>query len=161
MIEKAVSAALASGLLLIGMSQTASAQQAIDTGRLQACRALEGKSDRLKCYDGAMDAFFGVDERLVEQRQERLRDSFGKESTDDEDAVKELKAVVAAVDFDPAMGAARIQLDNGQEWRTTSNGTLAGRLRPGQNVTIYQGGLFGYRLRVDDRVGMQGVVRVK
>lgn len=141
-------------------SSAAIAQDSGSKGVLD-CRAIGNDKDRLDCYDAALDAQYGVDEQLREKRAQYRRDRFGLPVDDSGMQMTELKASVAAVDSDVRTGATTIALDNGQQWRLTANGSLRALFKPGMAVIISESGTGGYRIRIADKEGFKGVVRVK
>lgn len=169
-------AALAATMVVVPVA--ASAQAAGSAESFRQCRDIEKRSERLKCYDAAADAVFGVDEAVVAQREAAKEDEFGaerikesrKSRSDDggaarvatgDDKVKEITSRIAAYEFSRVMGEGLIRLDNGQVWRTNSNGTLLGRMKEGDQVVIKKAVLGGYQLTIEGKTGMQRVSRVK
>ena len=151
-----VSLTLAPALLFAAAAQ----EPAGAPPQVAQCRLVEDDRDRLRCYDTAFDTLYPLTEEVVEKREAAREEYFGKKEDSVMGEADEITATIAAIVFDRANGAARITLDNGQVWATTSNGTLAGRLREGQSVRIYKSSFSGYRLKIDGRSGMQGVRRV-
>lgn len=128
---------------------------------LEECRAIGSDSKRLKCYDAALDAIYGVDEKLEAARAEYRRDRFGLPVDDSGTQLTELEAVISEVDENIRNGLTSIALDNGQVWQLTSTGGLRTRMKPGMTVVIAESGTGGYRLSVPEKTGFKGVVRVK
>jgi len=137
-----------------------SAQDAPSRAILE-CRAIGSDSDRLKCYDSTLDEQYGVDEELQEKRAQYRRERFGLPVDDSGMQLTELEANVAAVDADLRTGQTTVALDNGQHWRLTSSGGLRATIRPGMTVVISESGTGGYRLRIPDKTGFKGVVRLR
>lgn len=154
---------LRSGLLfatLVTIPVAVAAQEAPSSAILE-CRAIGSDEDRLRCYDKALDDQYGVDEELQEQRAEYRRQRFGLPVDSSGFEITELEASIAGVDSDMRTGVTTIALDNGQHWRLTSTGGLRVMMRPGMQVVISESGTGGYRLRVPDKTGYKGVVRVR
>lgn len=133
-----------------------------------ACKTIIDPAERLACYDRSVEELAAsakartlvVSDVATVKAQDAK--SFGlAEQKSAEDSKVTQSAKISAVNFNPGSGEAVVTLDNGQVWKTSSNGTLAERLRAGQNVTITQGGMFGYRLRIYGRTGFQAVVRIR
>lgn len=143
------------GAMAVLLTSASSAQERPDvTGPVLECRAIQKKSARLECYDNALDSAFGKDEEIEERREQ----SFGiRDASQDDEGT--LDSVIASVSLDQSLGLATIRLENGQIWRTTSNGTLLYRLREGQKATIAPSRISGYRLRIEGLKGYQGVKR--
>ena len=154
---------LRSGLIFaacLSIPAIAAAQDAPSQALLD-CRAIGSDKDRLKCYDKALDDQYGVDEELEEKRAEYRRERFGLPVDDSGMQLTELEATVAAVDADLRFGQTTIALDNGQQWRLTSSGGLRATFKPGMAVVISESGTGGYRIRIPDKTGFKGVVRVR
>ena len=128
---------------------------------LEGCRAIGKDSERLKCYDSALDAMYGVDEALETKRAEYRRDRFGLPVDESGMQLTELEATVAEVDENIRTGTTVIALDNGQVWQLTSTGGLRARFRPGLAVIISESGTGGYRIRIPDKTGFKGVNRIR
>lgn len=128
---------------------------------LERCRAIGKDSERLKCYDAALDAMYGVDEALEAKRAEYRRDRFGLPVDESGMQLTELEATVAEVDENIRTGTTVIALDNGQVWQLTSTGGLRARFRPGLAVIISESGTGGYRIRIPDKTGFKGVNRIR
>ncbi len=137
-----------------------SAQDAPSQAILE-CRAIGSDKERLNCYDKALDDQYGVDEELQEKRAQHRRERFGLPVGDSGVQLTELEASVAAVDANLRSGVTIIALDNGQQWRLTSSGGLRSQFKPGMSVVISESGTGGYRIRVPDKNGFRGVVRVR
>lgn len=60
-----------------------------------------------------------------------------------------------------ALGNYVLILDNGQMWRSTSNKTFRGRIRTGWSVTIRKIWSGGFRMKIEDKRGFLGVVRIR
>ena len=128
---------------------------------LEECRAIGSDSKRLRCYDAALDALYGVDETLQAKREEYRRDRFGLPVDDSGMQLTELAAVVTEVDEDLRSGIIAVALDNGQVWQLNSTGGLRARFRPGMEVVISESGTGGYRIRIPDKSGFKGVNRIR
>ena len=128
---------------------------------LEGCRAIGKDSERLKCYDAALDAMYGVDEALEAKRAEYRRDRFGLPVDESGMQLTELEATIAEVDENIRTGTTVIALDNGQVWQLTSTGGLRARFRPGLAVIISESGTGGYRIRIPDKTGFKGVNRIR
>ncbi len=128
---------------------------------IEECRAIGSDSKRLRCYDAALDALYGVDEELQAKREEYRRDRFGLPVDDSGMQLTELEAIVTEVDEDLRSGITAIALDNGQVWQLNSTGGLRARFRPGMNVVISESGTGGYRIRIPDKSGFKGVNRIR
>lgn len=131
------------------------------------CKSVADAAERLACYDrtvGAMATARDSKDLVIADRattNAKRQELFGLADKPAADEAGSLQAKIAALTFNSANGTALITLDNGQVWRTTSNGTLTSRLRTDQTVMISASGLFGFRLRIEGRTGFQGVSRVK
>ena len=139
----------------------AQAQDPSDGAKLLECRAVAKGSDRLKCYDAALDEMYGVDEELQAKREKDKRDRFGLPVDDDGLQLTELTATITEVDANMRFGTTTIALDNGQAWQLLSSGGLRTTMRTGMTVTISESRTGGYRLRVEDKNGFRGVTRVR
>ena len=128
---------------------------------LERCRAIGKDSERLKCYDAALDTMYGVDEALEAKRAEYRRDRFGLPVDESGMQLTELEAIIAEVDENIRTGTTVIALDNGQVWQLTSTGGLRARFRPGLAVVISESGTGGYRIRIPDKTGFKGVNRIR
>lgn len=151
------------GLLIVAalaFPSLATAQEA-PSQELLDCRAIGSDKDRLKCYDKALDDQYGVDEELQEKRAQYRRERFGLPVDDSGFQITELEATIADVESDMRTGITTIALDNGQHWRLTSNGGLRATMKAGMAVVISESGTGGYRIRIPDKTGFKGVVRVK
>lgn len=137
------------------------AAQGDPSSAILECRPIGSDKERLKCYDSALDEHYGVDEQLQQQRAQYRREKFGLPVDDSGLQLTELEASVAAVDADLRSGQTIIALDNGQHWRLTSSGGLRTRFKPGMSVVISESGTGGYRIRITDKNGFRGVVRVR
>ncbi|TMM48744.1 hypothetical protein [Qipengyuania marisflavi] len=142
-------------------AQIAHAQTQPADSPLLPCRAIEKKSDRLECYDRAMDAVYGVDQALMQQREESRRNNFGDADAAQEDRATEITATITNMDYDQRYDILQIELDNGQVWRATSLGALRNGFERGQVVLIKKSGLGGYKLTMEGRNGFRGVQRVR
>jgi hypothetical protein len=152
-----------SGLIVaacISLPATLSAQDAPSRAILE-CRAIGSDKDRLQCYDDALEDHYGVDEELQEKRAQYRRERFGLPVDGSGLQLTELKASVSGVEADLRTNQTTIALDNGQHWRLTSSGGLRTQFKPGMNVVISESGTGGYRIRIVDRNGFKGVVRVR
>lgn len=138
----------------------AAGQEAASQDLLE-CRAIGGDKDRLACYDRALDEQYGVDEELQEKRAQYRRERFGLPVDDSGIQLTELEANVAAVEADMRTGQTTIALDNGQQWRLTSSGGLRATFKPGMPVVISESGTGGYRIRIPEKTGFKGVIRVR
>lgn len=137
------------------------AAQDMPSSAVLDCRAIGSDKDRLKCYDKALDDQFGVDEALQEKRAEYRRERFGLPVDSDGFQITELEANITGVESDMRTGVTTIALDNGQHWRMTSTGGLRISMKPGMPVVISESGTGGYRLRVPEKTGYKGVIRVR
>lgn len=154
---------LRSGLVFaacLSLPALAMAQEAPSQDLLE-CRAIGSDKDRLRCYDRALDEQYGVDEELQEKRAQYRREKFGLPVDDSGFQLTELEATIADVESDMRTGQTTIALDNGQHWRLTSNGGLRATMKPGMAVVISESGTGGYRIRVPEKTGFRGVVRVR
>lgn len=139
----------------VAAGQAAASQDLLD------CRAIGSDKDRLECYDRALDEQYGVDEALQEQRAQYRRERFGLPVDDSGNQLTELEANVAGVEADMRSGQTTIALDNGQQWRLTSSGGLRATFKPGMAVVISESGTGGYRIRIPEKTGFKGVIRVR
>lgn len=154
---------LRTGLIVAALVAFPAAASAQDGGSqaLLECREIGSDKDRLRCYDEALDAQYGVSEELKEKRAQYRRDRFGLPVDDSGMRMTELEAVVSGVDEDLRSGMITFGLDNGQVWRLTSSGGLRARIKPGMTVIISESGMGGYRVRVPEKTGFKGVIRVR
>jgi len=139
----------------IAAAQDAASQDLLD------CRAIGSDKDRLECYDKALDDQYGIDEDLQEKRAQYRRERFGLPVDDSGMQLTELEATVSGVESDMRTGQTTIALDNGQHWHLTSSGGLRARIKPGMLVVISESGTGGYRIRIPEKTGFKGVVRVR
>lgn len=147
-----------------GAAVLASPAQAQQTGAplsdLRICRDEMDDSKRLRCFDRALDTVFGVDEKLVAKREEFRKGRFGLPVDDSGMRLTELQATVSQADENLRRGGVILTLDNGQVWQLLSDGGLRTSYRPGMTVVISEGRMGGYRLRVPDKTGFKGVLRI-
>ncbi|MEC7533789.1 MAG: hypothetical protein VYB96_03615, partial [Pseudomonadota bacterium] len=87
------------------------AQETGNDARLLQCREIERKSQRLECFDEAMDAIFGVDEIAEAEREELQRDNFGNLAADQQDVADDFTGTITHVDFNQTYNILRFQLD--------------------------------------------------
>lgn len=150
-------------MTLLGLAASAQAQDRpaaqADVG-LEQCRAIGNDSDRLECYDTALDRIYGVDEELQAKRQEHRRDRFGLPTDSSGFQLTELEATVVEVKEDMSTRTVFIALDNGQVWQLLSTGGLRASFKSGMAVVISESGTGGYRIRIHDKPGFKGVKRV-
>lgn len=140
----------------------ASAQgNAEQDAQINACRAIPSDSERLECYDRALDAAYGVSKELEEKRAEYRRARFGLPLDSNGMEITELTATIANVDENLRTNKTLFTLENGQVWELLSSGGLRTRLKPGMEVSISESGTGGYRLRVPDKSGFKGVNRLR
>lgn len=144
------------------LANTAQARQADGSlSDLRVCRDEMDDSKRLRCFDRALDVVLGVDEKLVAKREEFRKGRFGLPVDDSGMRLTELQATVSHADEDLRRGGVVLALDNGQVWQLLSDGGLRTSYRPGMTVVISEGRMGGYRLRVPDKTGFRGVVRIR
>ena len=137
------------------------AQETGNDERLLQCREIERKSQRLECFDEAMDAIFGVDEVAEAERQELQRDNFGNLAADQQDVADDFTGTITHVDFNQTYNILRFQLDNGSVWEAKSSGSLRyGFFQPGEQVTIKRGALGTFKLSIAGKRGWRGVKRI-
>lgn len=154
---------LRTGLLFATLASipAALAAQEAPSSAILECRAIGSDEDRLRCYDKALDDQYGVDEALQEKRVEYRRQRFGLPVDSSGFQITELESTISGVESDMRTGVTTIALENGQHWRLTSTGGLRVTMRPGMPVVISESGTGGYRLRVPEKTGYKGVVRVR
>lgn len=143
------------------------------------CARKADDADRLACYDRAAAALSATAAAAIADRQreaggraekaaaaaaEAEADRFGSERVralrggDDGDAA-ELTAAVAQVQRNPE-GRVVLVLENGQVWRQADIYPLPA-IRPGSSVTITQGALGSYRVKLAGANRTAQVVRVR
>lgn len=138
-----------------------SAQEAGNDALLLECRAMEKNSQRLDCFDDAMNTIFGVDEVAEAEREELRRDNFGNPVADEQDRADRYDGTITHVDFNQTYNILRFQLDNGSVWEAKSSGSLRyGFFQPGEKVTIEKGALGTLRLSIAGKRGWRGVKRI-
>lgn len=144
------------------LGSSVQAQQAgVSLSDLRICREEMDDSKRLRCFDRALDTVLGVDEKLGAKREEFRKGRFGLPIDDTGMRLTELQATVSQADEDLRRGSVVLTLDNGQAWQLLSDGGLQMSFRPGMTVVISEGRMGGYRLRVPDKTGFRGVLRIR
>lgn len=128
------------------------------SGELAECRAISQDAQRLDCYDRLVDNLPKVAER-VSNGEERQAGRAASKSASNDNPNPDVAVAITGVELFPSLQFALISLENGQVWRTTSNGTLLHRFRVGQSVTIARGAFSGYRMRIEGLKGYQAVRR--
>lgn len=154
-----LSSVVALSLIAVPVFAQASDREAAEP--LMVCRVIDDRSDRLECFDRAMDTLYGVDEVLAKRRDEQRQARFGLPVDDQGMQMTELTAVITEVDEDLRSDRISIALDNGQVWRLLSSGGLRTRFKPGMQVVISESGTGGYRVRLPEKTGFKGVARVR
>ena len=138
--------ALAAALLVAG---TAGAEP-IDAvpPALRACASVKKNSERLACYDQAMERL-SSDAAAASTQAQSAAQMFGASAAPNRTAVEraEVASVSARVTalHNDASGALLIDLDNGQQWRQMS-GSSSPLLEVGHEVTITRAALNSFRL---------------
>ena len=139
----------AAALLAVGIAHAAA--DAVPPA-LRACANVKRNSERLACYDQAIERL-SSDSVSTDGAAERSAEaSFGASSVRSEEPVRTLareeltsvSAHVTALSRDAA-GALLINLDNGQQWLQTS-GTSTPLLEVGHEITITRAALNSFRL---------------
>ena len=147
--------------ILVATPATLSAQQTGNDDALLQCRSIKKKSQRLECFDNAMNAMFGVDEVAEVEREELRRDNFGDLAADKEDTASDYSGTITHIDFDQIYQILRFQLDNGSVWEARSGGSLRlGFFQPGEQVTIGRGALGTFKLSIVGKKGGRTVKRI-
>lgn len=135
---------------------------------MQACVALESDAARLACFDAVMSGSTEVEEEVREARVQESRENFGLSETQvrergglsESEVEIVVNSTVTAVRKEPR-GAITFALANGQVWRTTSAGNMRYELKRGDQVSLSEGLLGSYRARVEGRLGVLGVRRIR
>ncbi|MBX7502072.1 hypothetical protein K3181_11520 [Qipengyuania sp. YG27] len=147
--------------ILVASPVALNAQATGNDALLLQCRALEKKSQRLECFDNAMDTIFGVDEVAEAEREQLRRDNFGNLAAEEQDTADAYSGTITHVDFNQTYRILRLQLDNGSIWEAKTSGSLnLGFLQPGEQVTIEKGALGTFKLSVAGKKGWRGVKRI-
>ena len=152
------------GFAGLGLASAAIAQSPAGTGlttALETCRAEMSDAKRLRCYDQALDTALGVDEKIVAKREEFKRQRFGLPVDDNGMRMLELEATIRSVDVNMRKDITVIELDNGQMWQLTASGGLRNGFEPGAKVIVTDSGVSGYRIRIPDKTGFRGIIRVR
>ena len=148
-------------ILVVTMPTGVSAQVTGNEGLLLQCRDIKKKSDRLECFDNAMDSMFGVVEVVEAEREEMRRDNFGDLAAEKDEVAGEYTGTITHVDFNPTFQILRFQLDNGSVWEAKSGGSLRyGFFEPGQAIQIGRGALGTFRLSMPGKKGWRTVKRI-
>ena len=149
-------------LVVCASASSASAQDAGQgNSALEQCRLIGDESERLGCYDRALDAMYGVDEELEQARVEAKADRFGLRNDDGGLENSELVGTISEVQSNIKYGTTVIALDNGQVWQVLDQGILRARFQTGDTVTIGKSALGGFRLRMEGRQGYRSVKRLR
>lgn len=119
------------------------------------------EAKRLSCYDQALDRVLGVDSDLLVKREDFRRGRFGLPVGDAGLRLTELTATVSSVDDDARRGEVVLALDNGQVWQLLSDGGLRAMYKAGMTVVISESRMGGYRLRVPNKTGFRGIIRIR
>lgn len=147
--------------LLVASPVALSAQATDNDELLLQCRAMQKKSQRLECFDNAMDSIFGVDEVAEAEREQLRRDNFGDLAADEQDTADAYSGTITHVDYNQTYKILRLQLDNGSVWEARTSGSLRlDFIQPGEQVTIEKGMLGTFKLSLAGKKGWRGVKRI-
>lgn len=147
--------------ILVASPVALNAQATNNDDLLLQCRAMKKKSQRLECFDNAMDSIFGVDEVAEAEREQLRRDNFGDLAADEQDTADAYSGTITHVDYNQAYQILRFQLDNGSVWEARTSGSLRlGFIQPGEQVTIEKGILGTFKLSLAGKKGWRGVKRI-
>lgn len=147
--------------ILVATPDGLSAQATGNDRLLLQCRDIEKRSERLQCFDDAMNTIFGVDEMAEAEREQMQRDNFGNLAADEQDTADEFSGTITHVNFNQAYQILRFQLDNGSVWEAKSSGSLRyGFFQPGEQVMIEKGILGTFKLSIKGKRGWRGVKRI-
>jgi hypothetical protein len=135
--------------MLLGAGVAHAAADAVPQA-LRACSAVKKNSERLACYDQAIEHLSSDSAAAVPERSAEA--SFGASSSRgnepaqaiEREELTSVSAHVTALSHD-ASGALVIDLDNGQQWRQTS-GSGSPLLEIGHEVTITRAALSSFRM---------------
>lgn len=166
---------------------TASAQD-IPASAFEPCTNIADNTQRLACFDETYARETAIAVEREEEEQRRAVEDFGlsavqinereAEQGESGPAVASVEnhstSAVATVEgdadsvnstvvevFSDAARRQVILLANGQMWRSTSNKSFRGRIRPGWTATIRKNWSGGYRLKFEGQRGFLGVSRVR
>ena len=126
---------------------------------LAKCRAIANDLERLGCYDRLVEGMPQTAVIIPAPVPAPAPVQAKSDGTSDASDKEDVAGSIVSLDVYPALQYAIVTLDNGQVWKTTSNGSLLYRLKVGQKVTIAPSAFSGYRLRIDAVMGYQGVRR--
>jgi len=147
--------------LLVASPVALNAQATDNDELLLQCRAMQKKSQRLECFDNAMDSIFGVDEVAEAEREQLRRDNFGDLAADEQDTADAYSGTITHVDYNQTYKILRLQLDNGSVWEARTSGSLRlDFIQPGEQVTIEKGMLGTFKLSLAGKKGWRGVKRI-
>ena len=163
--------AIAFVAILAATSSAAVAQSNDDEPRqkaLRECVTLESDAARLACFDAVMSGDNEPSEEIRAAREQETRENFGLSQTEVRerrgDPTPEVEvavnSAVTATRKEPD-GSTTFALANGQVWRTTKAGNMRYELKRGDQVTLREGLIGGYRLEVSGRRGIMGVERIR
>ena len=148
------------------------------------CGTITEGPARLACFDEALSGAEAAQQTRRERRRRRTVEDFGLSATQIEErydqelsrvqesggdaadvaglAPPEPESVTSVIAETFVDGTRRrvFLFENGQIWREGSNSTLR-RVRVGSTATVSQGGIGGFRLRVEGRTGYISVRRVR
>lgn len=147
--------------ILVATPVAVTAQQTGNDALLLQCRQIDRKSQRLECFDRAMNTMFGVDEVAEADRAKLRRDNFGNLAADEDETAQDYSGTITHIDYNPVYQMLRFQLDNGSVWEASSRGSLRlGFFQPGEAVTIERGTLGSFKLSIPGKSGWRSIKRI-
>lgn len=155
---KSSSLLVAATILMIGTPCVAQSTR----GKLQdlyACRAVEGTTARLACYERQSAILEDAERRseiaVVDTRaeQQQRRAAFGAKVSDKARANAALAEIRTTLVSATPGGAGLLvfALADGARWIQVDDAPIPGRLRPGSNVVVKRTMLGGYKMTIDSR----------
>ena len=165
--------------VLLHQGVTAGMAEEDPIGPFRACGEITSELERLACFDRALAEAPAREARRNERRQRRLVEDFGLSDTQivereaqasesgdrpepaaSEESTVEVNSTLQEV-FSDGSGKKVFLLANGQVWRETAGSSYRGIIRSGWPARVRRGGIGGYRLTFEDRVGFFKVERVR
>ena len=136
------------------------------------CGTIPDTGNRLACFDNALAS---IEQRIVADKKEerqrkqaeyglRERDVHASDepaNADPNEAVAGVSSTIAEVYVQQATSRFVFVLENGQIWKQTQLSSFKGTPKPGMAVTISDGAIGGYRLKIEGKSGIIGVQRIK